>query len=37
MELKTDDRNAVERPKPVTWLRVTVAYLLIPLLLLLCG
>ena len=37
MELKTDDRNAVERPKPLTWLRVTVAYLLIPLLLLLCG
>jgi len=37
MELKTDDQSAVEKPKPLTWLRVTVAYLLIPLLLLLCG
>jgi len=37
MELKTDDPNAVERPKPVIWLRLTAAYLLIPLLLLLCG
>jgi len=37
MELKADDQSAVERPKPLTWLRVTVAYLLIPLLLLLCG
>ena len=37
MELKTDDRHVVESPKPSTWLRVTVAYLLIPLLLLLCG
>lgn len=37
MELKTDAQNAVERPKPLTWLRVTVAYLLVPLVLLLCG
>jgi protein-S-isoprenylcysteine O-methyltransferase Ste14 len=37
MALKTDDRNTVERPTSVTWLRVTVAYLLVPLLLLLCG
>jgi protein-S-isoprenylcysteine O-methyltransferase Ste14 len=37
MELKTDDRHAVERPRPATWLRVIVAYLLIPLVLLLCG
>ena len=37
MELKADDRNTVERPTSVTWLRVTVAYLLVPLLLLLCG
>jgi protein-S-isoprenylcysteine O-methyltransferase Ste14 len=37
MALKTDDRNAPERPTAVTWLRVTVAHLLIPLLLLLCG
>jgi protein-S-isoprenylcysteine O-methyltransferase Ste14 len=37
MGLKTDDQNAVERPTSLTWLRVTVAYLLVPLLLLLCG
>ena len=37
MELKTDDQGAVERPTSLTWLRVTVAYLLVPLLLLLCG
>ena len=37
MELKTDDRTALERPTPATWLRVTAAYLLIPLVLLLCA
>ncbi len=37
MDLKTEDRNAVERPTLSTWLRLVAAYLLVPLLLLLCG
>jgi len=35
MESITDDRD--QKPKPLTWVRPIVAYLLIPLLLLLCG
>ena len=37
MDVDTDEQAAVERPTPLTWLRVTVVYLLVPLLLLLCG
>ena len=37
MDVDTDEQAAVERPTPLTWLRVTAVYLLIPLLLLLCG
>lgn len=37
MESKTDDQKAVPTPKPLLWIRVTMTYLLIPLLLLLCG
>ena len=37
MGLRTGDPNGVERPTPRTWLRSIVAYLLVPLLLLLCG
>ena len=37
MDVETDEQAAVERPTFLTWLRVTVVYLLVPLLLLLCG
>jgi len=37
MDVDTDEQAAVERSTPLTWLRVTVVYLLVPLLLLLCG
>jgi protein-S-isoprenylcysteine O-methyltransferase Ste14 len=37
MDVDTNEQAAVERPTPLTWLRVTVVYLLVPLLLLLCG
>ena len=37
MDVDTDEQAAVERPTRLTWLRVTVVYLLVPLLLLLCG
>lgn len=37
MESNSNDQSAVQRPKPLTWIRLTAAYLLIPLLLLLCG
>jgi protein-S-isoprenylcysteine O-methyltransferase Ste14 len=37
MKSKTDEQGAVQSPKPLTWIRFTLAYLFIPLLLLLCG
>jgi protein-S-isoprenylcysteine O-methyltransferase Ste14 len=37
MGSKTDDQNAVQTPKPLIWIRLTMTYLFIPLLLLLCG
>jgi len=37
MTTKTDDEQAATSPNLLTWLRVTVAYLLIPLLLVLCA
>jgi protein-S-isoprenylcysteine O-methyltransferase Ste14 len=37
VDVEQDEPVANEGPTPLTWLRVTLAYLLVPLLLLLCG